>query len=619
LAGFVILVIAVMNATRVDGAQPRNGWQRLDLWSAAPRVVRGEAAAFAAVLAGQGADLTPPPVKPGSPPLGAILTAPRVRALRQRASTFAWRVRLGSEPYVAFTPLADAPPCSAIGTVGVGLPGEVVTIVWTGPTPRTAWPAAPEVSVDLSRWAGREVELQLDVRRTRNGSRDCAMLWGSPEVTCRSAPAAPGRGPKAAPNLLLIGADTLRADALGAWGRSPSITPALDALAGDSDVWLDAFSTVNSTNPSFASIHTGLFVQHHGVRDLATALPAARTTLAERLSAAGYDTYAVIAAQHLNPARSGLGQGFAGVATAEDTSAARLAVNRALDWLQLPRSRPFFLWLHLFDPHTPHLPPAPFALGEGAAGVFGLGRVGAWKAFRAPGLPAFRVPELAAVRELYDSEVAYLDREVDRLLGFLRSRGRLADTVVVFVADHGENLEDHGVSYRHAGLWDTTTHVPLMIRWPDRLAGRGAGGVRAPGRRLRGLVQTIDLYPTLLAAAGLHPNPSDGRDLRALVEGGRRGRPAVFADQADGQGAAVRTAAWRYFVSAGSRLVPAGAYLYDLARDPGELANLAGKGRREEAELRATLARWRRDGKPAAPRSKLTPEEEARLRALGYE
>jgi len=132
-------------------------------------------------------------------------------------------------------------------------------------------------------------------------------------------------------------------------------------------------------------------------------------------------------------------------------------------------------------------------------------------------------------------------------------------------------------------------------------------------------VQTIDLYPTLLAAAGLHPNPSDGRDLRALVEGGRRGRPAVFADQADGQGAAVRTAAWRYFVSAGSRLVPAGAYLYDLARDPGELANLAGKGRREEAELRATLARWRRDGKPAAPRSKLTPEEEARLRALGYE
>ena len=589
-------------------AQPLNGWQRVDLWSTAPRVLRGKREALTAVLAPQGVDRQP---KPGAPEGSGILTAPRVRALRQQPSTIGWRIRLGREPYLAFTPLVDKPPCPAIATVFVQVRGQPARETWTGRTPRTAWPAGPEVVVDLGPWAGREVELQLDVRRTRNGSRACAMLWGSPELASRAAPVLPRRGAKAPPNVLLIGADTLRADALGAWGRSPSITPALDTLAAESDVWLDAFSTSNATNPSFASIHTGLYVHHHGVRDLATALPAAKVTLAERLAAAAYDTYAVIAAQHVNPTRSGLGQGFAGVATAEETSAGRLATNRALDWLQLPRTKPFFLWLHLFDPHTPHLPPAPFALGEGAAGVFGLAPVARWKSFRAPGLPAFRHQELAAARELYDGEVAYLDREIDRLLGFLRSRGQLDDTIVVFVADHGENLENHGVSYRHAGLWDTTTHVPLMIRWPD--------GSRPPGRRLRGLVQTIDVYPTLLAAAGLQPSTTDGRDLRTLVERNRGDRPAVFSDQADGRGASIRTKAWRYFSSVGSHIVPAGPYLYDLRRDPHELTNLALKGRREEVELRAVLERWQRDAKAAAPRSQLTPEEEAALRALGYD
>jgi arylsulfatase A-like enzyme len=289
-----------------------------------------------------------------------------------------------------------------------------------------------------------------------------------------------------------------------------------------------------------------------------------------------------------------------------------------MEWLQRPRRKPFFLWVHLFDPHTPHMPPAPFALGQRPAAPYGLSPVAGWVSFRSGGLRPFRVPSLAADRELYFGEVAYADREIDRLLGLLESRGQLGDTIVAFVADHGENLEEHGLSYRHAGLWDTTTHVPLMIRWPDRRAGV-SGASRVPGRRLRGLVQTIDLYPTLLAAAGLRPNATDGRDLRTLVEAGRGGRPAVFAEQADGQGAAVRTASWRYFVSVSSQLVPAGSYLYDLKRDPAELTNLAGKGRREETELRAMLNRWRRDGKPAAPRSKLTPEEEAALRALGYD
>ena len=140
------------------------------------------------------------------------------------------------------------------------------------------------------------------------------------------------------------------------------MTPALDALASRAT---SARRLPTATPPpQLPSILTGLYVHRHGVRDLATPLPPAQVTLAERLAAAGYDTYAVIAAQHLNPRKSGLGQGFAGVALAEHHSTARLAVNQAIDWLQRPRQRPFFLWLHLFDPHTPHLPAAPFALGR---------------------------------------------------------------------------------------------------------------------------------------------------------------------------------------------------------------------------------------------------------------
>ena len=600
--------------TAVAPPSPR-GWSRVDLWSTKPALLRGAPDAYTPLLAGQGGDLSPPSAALSQG--GVVLAAPRTHALRQVGSTLSWQLALGDEPYLTFTPLADAGRCRAVATVYAGAHGGHPIRLWTGTAPTDPWPAGPEVVVDLGRWARREIGLHLDVRRAKNGYPDCAMVWGSPAVLSRSAPPSPGRGANAPPNVLLVAVDTLRADALGAWGRRPTVTPALDALAAQSDVFLDAFSTSNSTNPSFSSIHTGLYVQHHGVRDLQTPLPALHVTLAERFASAGFDTHAVLSAQHLDNVGSGLGQGFATVDEAVDHSAGRLAVDQAIEWLQRPRRKPFFLWVHLFDPHTPHMPPAPFALGQRAAAPYGLSPVASWVSFRSGGLRPFRIPSLAADRDLYLGEVAYADREIDRLLGLLESRGQLVDTLVAFVADHGENLEDHGLFYRHAGLWDTTTHVPLMIRWPDRAAH---GGSTPPkGRRLRGLVQTIDLYPTLLAAAGLRPDPTDGRDLRTILERGRGGRPAVFAEQADGQGAAVRTKSWRYFVSVASHLVPAGSYLYDLERDPGELTNLAGKGRHEEAELRATLNRWRRDGKPAAPRSKLTPEEEAALRALGYE
>jgi arylsulfatase A-like enzyme len=169
-----------------------------------------------------------------------------------------------------------------------------------------------------------------------------------------------------------------------------------------------------------------------------------------------------------------------------------------------------------------------------------------WIPFRQPGARDFEEPNLGGHHDLYDGEVAYLDRQVGRLLGFLEARGMMENTLVVLIADHGENLGEHGILDRHIGLLDTTLHVPLMIRWP---------GASREGRRINGLVQTIDVFPTLLAAAGLKPPASDGVDLRELTGEKKSGRRAVFAEHAGKLGLMVRTPGNEYMLSQGQRPV----------------------------------------------------------------
>ncbi|HRC87780.1 MAG TPA: sulfatase-like hydrolase/transferase, partial [Thermoanaerobaculia bacterium] len=221
------------------------------------------------------------------------------------------------------------------------------------------------------------------------------------------------------------------------------------------------------------------------------------------------------------------------------------------------------------------------------------------------GHPAYEQPVLAGNRALYAGEVAYVDRQLDRLLDFLASRELLETTVIALVGDHGENLGEHGILHRHAGLWETTTHVPLLIRRPQGGGGRHAG-----------LVETIDLFPTLLRLAGQPAPETDGRDLFELGPGGR---PAVFAEHASQYGLTVRTASQRWMRSAGNPLVPDGVYFYDLKSDPGEVHNLAGSGQAEEKRLAELAERWAKARRATGSTpTDLSPEDLARLRALGY-
>ncbi len=626
------------SACKSRTADAPDAWERLDLWSARPEIEVTPVAnrwfhpttqKISFLGAAEVRDMARVPAAqlvhfPHRP-------AGQIRAIEQvAASKVRWRVPLGQQPYLSFVPLGFERSCACLFRVAVSpisegdgdgakTPGE--TEIYRAEAPPIRTFAPPTVTIDLSRWAGREVDLHLEVVGAADrpaGQPYPSLLWGSPAVYARHALPPPAERPAPnRPNILLIGVDTLRADAVGAWGRTPSLTPEIDALGKESDVFLDAFSAFNVTNPSFISIMTGLYGKNHGVYDLETPLPRTHVTLAEHLHQAGYATMAILSASHLQDVNSGLGQGFDEVTRATEHFAGELPVDMTIDWLaaraQPAAPKPFFIWLHLFDPHTPHTPPEPFASGYEPSAPAGLSPVATWVPFRTPGPRAFDEQVLGANKDLYDGEVAYLDRQVGRLIDFLRSRNLLDDTLVVLVADHGESLGEHGISFRHVGLHDTTTHVPMMIRWPGR---------RGEGRTIHGLVQSIDLFPTLLGALGLPIPPQDGEDLKKLTGAGRTGRRAVFAEHAGRLGLMVRTPDWKYILSSGNtRFFPDGPSLFDLRADPGETVNRAGEGLPQEVELERLLQRFladRRDLPKPTKRGDLSPEEESRLRGLGY-
>jgi arylsulfatase len=609
-------------ACRTDQAsQPAGAWDRIDLWSVQPEVestpTEWKKPVFRQISFLGAEEVRDLRLVPAQQLLHfPKRTAGQIKALEQRASSrVRWTIEPGRDAYFSFVPLGSVNGCACTYRVGVReAPDKLKELHRLDAAP--VGPLAPAtVEVDLSEYAGRRIDLLLQIDGSAvhaPGQPIPSVLWGSPGIYSRKDLTERQTGDR--PNILLIGLDTFRADAAGAWGRTPSLTPALDRLAGQSDVWLNAHSAFNVTNPSFASIMTGLYGKNHGMYLLTTPLPPSYTTLAEILSGAGYETRAYISARHLGDHASGLGQGFKEMLTASEQAAAEMHVDMTMDWLEARAGQqaPFFVWLHLFDPHTPHTPPNPYALGFRPSEPAGLSPVRSWMPFRQPEPRGFNEPVLGGHRDLYDGEVAYLDHQVGRLVDFLESRGLLENTVVVVVADHGENLGEHGIRYRHVGLFDTTTHVPLMIRWPGR---------ERQGKRIEGLVQTIDLFPTLIAATGLKPPPSDGTDLRELTGEGRRGRRAVFSEHANQLGVSVRTMDYRYGVSQGNaRFIPDGPHLFDLKADPGETRNLAGQGLPAEKELSDLLVRWlanRRKG--AGPQEKdLSEEDKQRLKALGY-
>lgn len=420
-------------------------------------------------------------------------------------------------------------------------------------------------------------------RRIERTAR-CALESGAAGAMLLAAACAPG-APEPADNVILITLDTTRADVLSCYGGSERATPNLGAFAARALTFDVARSVAPLTVPAHASMLTGLVPPRHGVRDNGVSrLPSSAETLAERARASGLETAAFVSALVLDHG-FGLDQGFdtyaqparpASAASnhyvsrrAEDTLAQTIAWLDARD-----RTRHFFLWVHLFDPHVPYAPP-PEAL------------------------------ELAG-GDPYRGEVAYVDRELGRLFTRLEELDLFDSSLVVVVGDHGESLGEHGEATHSAFCYDATLRVPLLVRFPD---GRGAG------ERSSSVVSVVDVFPTALAALGLDAGGAhDGFDLARAVPAER----AVYCESYAGWYdygwsplAGVADANGKYLASSAPEF-------FDLRVDPRELRDRAAERRADVAAARARLAEFL--ARPALAPEPLgaSVERSAWLRELGY-
>lgn len=605
------LTVAMLALVSCSPGEPERALQYFDLCVDLPRVESRDGSPALAVAQTDAVPLGPANLgnldgdqsdgarAPSRPGLAAALVQPVDFRL-------VFPLMLGQPAFFEFRPLrANGEDGALRHRVSIRANGTE-SAIWEHKGSYSLWPPPEKVSLDLERFSGQEVELVLDLVGDGAGERE--FYWVSPQIISgrvqATLPAPESQASRL--NVLLIGVDTVRADALGAYGASPSWTPALDRFADSSDVWLEAYSTFNVTGPSFSSILTGLYGKNHGVYENRGRLSDDAETLAEILKHQGYSTAAFLAARHLFSGN--LGQGFSFLPEPKGHLAGEAPVNAAMAWLRTSHE-PFFAWVHLYDAHTPHTPPGRFARGERPASPSGVLPVVRWiPSDRPPHRPAME-DGLFADSELYRGEVAYLDRQVDRLLGFLEERGLLERTIVIFLSDHGELIDEHGESFRHVGFWEEVVRVPLIIRWPKSASG---------GRRLSGLVQTIDVLPSVLRSLSIAIPPVDGRPL--LVPGEEARRRAVFAEHSNGIGAMIRTASHKHFYTRFNYAFPAGDYLYDVGNDLAEANNTATSQPDIIARLRATLAAWQKTTTGIVPREQqqLSAKELEELRALGY-
>ena len=404
----------------------------------------------------------------------------------------------------------------------------------------------------------------------------------------------------AGPNVVLITIDTLRADRVGCYGYRQARTPTLDALAHEGVLFQTVVASIPLTLPSHCSIMTGTYPTLHGVRDnVGYTMGDSPPTLATILKQRGYSTAAFVGADVLDPER-GLNRGFDTYSCplrrrmgrnnplvfnlVELQRRAEEVVADALGWLSTQpghAAKPFFVWIHLYDPHMPYDPPARFR---------------------------------ALLRDPYDGEIAYADYALGKAFGYLKQHNLYDSSLIIAASDHGESFGEHG-EYAHGYfVYDTTLLVPLIIKPP-------LGSGIAP-RRSEVPVRTIDIAPTVLQFLDIAPPPSmQGVGLLPLLRGRTAGSSTgvtyceTFYPNEFGWSVlrALRSGQFKYIDAPKPEL-------YDLAADPQENHNLYETKKAAALELKTQFDDLVAKITPKEPpqRVALSPEEAQALASLGY-
>lgn len=435
------------------------------------------------------------------------------------------------------------------------------------------------------------------------------------------------RGPRQRPNVLLIVIDTLGAEYLGCQTPGLATSPAIDALASEGARFSGARTTAPWTQPAVGSLFTSLWPSDHGVRRIFDALPGQHSTLAERFADAGWKTSGVIS-HFIIDRPFGYDQGFqhwdatsvAGHRAVTSGAVADAAI-RSLDEL---RNEPFFLFVHFFDPHWYYNHHAEYDLTSGYRGQLAPGmEIGTLRALRDRMAPE----DIAYLENLYREEIAFTDAHVGRLLAHLRGLGLDEDTLVILTADHGEEFMRHGWIGHTATLYEELMHVPLIVRWPGRIAPRV---IDTP-------VSILDVMPTVLDLLGLEPDPVwQGISLRNALLSENVEPPArpLFSEVSyvspegwpSGDGS-VKTYFKTAILDGRRKLVhdlQSGLWeLYDLDDDPHEQRNAFDPEDDEAGSLQSLLRAWESGrvgswGLDLPGGIEMDPAEIERLRSLGY-
>jgi choline-sulfatase len=418
--------------------------------------------------------------------------------------------------------------------------------------------------------------------------------WGTPQPAAPSQPT----------SVLLITVDTLRADHVGCYGARNVKTPAMDALAAGGTRFDNALTCVPITVPSHAAILSGTLPLWNGVRDFTS--PPLRSNvglLAEAFKRHGYTTAAFVSAFVLDSSW-GFSRGFDTYDDQFDPHQFETrnpgnvqrrgaeTVDRLLDWFRTHEpggaSSPFFVWLHLYDPHSPYDPPEPYSAQYKG--------------------------------HLYDGEIAYTDGQIGRLFDYLRQTGRYDSSLIVLLSDHGESLGEHGEDEHGFFIYRSTLQVPFIVKLPRSRAGAEVG------REIKAPVSTVDVAPTLLELAHLQDPLSrqfQGISLAAWLLGkAPENIGPVYAETfypRDSFGwsplRSITTARYEYIAAPHPEL-------YDVAADPAQKRNVYAQHSADAAALRSHLEAFERRYTSTAPNpnpaATLSPDKVEKLRSLGY-
>ncbi len=528
-----------------------------------------------------------------------------------------------------------------------------------------------EASIDLAAHGGRDVTLSLSLKGEQDGAIG---FWGGSVIRNRSGTTPPGRqrpqvdvstGGRAPQGVILVVSDTTRKDHLNFYGYGRETAPALSLLASEGVRFTDNVSQATWTKVSFPTIMTSLYSSSNRVKEMSDRVPAGAVTLAEAFREAGYATVGYSSVP-FNGKLTNLHQGYEefherGSISEAGSKTARTYVDRVSDWLERHRDEPFFVLLHVFDPHPPFEPRRPYNAiwsNPDKRDQHDKDIEKLKKFIKNPDDRNRVMPTLEEVRESgvdheelmsyfkgwYDGSIRGLDAEVARLMERLKALGLADRTLLAFTADHGEEFHEHGRMWHGQTVYGELTGVPLMFYGPSFVPG---------GLVIDQTVQNIDIMPTLLELSHLTPPENiQGQSLLPLMAAAKEvgsGDPAklrpiaeqkgwthqpAFSEKAlteqsggprpyDTESYAIVYDGWKLIRNTKRKDGTPEFELYDHKNDPLDRTDVAGQHPDLVKSLTAKLEERRQSAVAAAlpeteANTKMSAEELQRLRSLGY-